>query len=301
MPESLETLRELLSDPFVAKLGSAAIGLLGVVILVMILKRVVSRYVQEATTRYRVRKSVSFFGYFLGALVLLVVFSDRLGQLTVIFGVAGAGIAFALQEVIASIAGWAAISFGGFYEVGDRVEVGGIRGDVIDIGVLRTTIAEVGQWVNGDLYNGRVARVANSFVFKEPVVNYSGDFPFLWDEIVLPIRFGSDLDKTKEMIESVGKEICGEFASDAAEIWKQMTSKYPVELATTEPLVTLTFDENWVSFTLRYPVRFDRRRTTKHELSYLLLKHIESAGDSISLGATGLELFPMKPFSLEGR
>jgi small-conductance mechanosensitive channel len=68
--------------------------------------------------------------------------------------------------------------FGGFYNSGDRVQLGGIKGDVMDIGVLRTTIMETGQWVDGDLYNGRIVLIAASF-FKEPVFNYSGDFPFM--------------------------------------------------------------------------------------------------------------------------
>jgi small-conductance mechanosensitive channel len=80
--------------------------------------------------------------------------------------------------VIASVAGWMAVSFGGFYKVGDRVELGGIKGDVIDIGILRTTIMQIGEWVSSDQYNGRIVRVANSFVFKEPVFNYSAEFPF---------------------------------------------------------------------------------------------------------------------------
>ena len=95
-------------------------------------------------------------------------FSDKLGGFTVAFGVAGAGIAFALQEVIASVAGWVAISVGNFYSPGDRVQVGGIRGDVIDVSILRTTLMEVGEWVAADLYTGRIVRVANSSVFKTP-------------------------------------------------------------------------------------------------------------------------------------
>jgi len=62
----------------------------------------------------------------------------------------------------------------------------------MDIGVLRTTIMETGQWVDGDLYNGRIVLVANSFVFKEPVHNYSGEFPFLWDEIKISVQYGSN-------------------------------------------------------------------------------------------------------------
>lgn len=81
---------------------------------------------------------------------MTIVFNDRSGQLTVIFGVVGAGVAFALQEVIASFAGWVAISLGQFYKTGDRVQLGGIMGDVIDIRLLRTTLMEIGAWVKAE-------------------------------------------------------------------------------------------------------------------------------------------------------
>ena len=138
-----------------------------------------------------------------------IIFQEKLGGLTIAIGVAGAVIAFALQEVIVSVAGWFAITFSHFYKTGDRIQLGGIKGDVIDIGILRTTIMEIGEWVKGDNYNGRVVRVANSFVFKEPVFNYSGDFPFLWDEISVPIKYGSDYSKTRHMQEKIAHQMFG--------------------------------------------------------------------------------------------
>ncbi|NJN78831.1 MAG: mechanosensitive ion channel [Saprospiraceae bacterium] len=131
-------------------------------------------------------------------IAILVVFSNQLTGFTVFLGVAGAGIAFALQEVIASVAGFIVIHSSNFYSIGDRVSVGGIKGDVIDIGILRTSLMEIGDWVDGDLYNGRMTRVANSFIFKEPVFNYSGDFPFLWDEVKVPIKTNSDYQYARE-------------------------------------------------------------------------------------------------------
>lgn len=80
------------------------------------------------------------------------------------------------------------------------MQLSGIKGDEMDVNALRTTLIETGQWVDGDLYNGRIVRIANSFVFKEPVFNYSGDFPFLWDEIKIPVQFGFDYDKLKELL-----------------------------------------------------------------------------------------------------
>jgi small-conductance mechanosensitive channel len=145
--------------------------------------------------------------YVVALIFIAIVYSDQLGGITVVLGVASAGIAFALQEVIISVAGWISIMVGNIFNTGDRIKMGGIKGDVIDLGVLRTTIMEVNEWVDGDLYNGRIVRVANSFVFKEPVFNYSSDFPFLWDEIKIPIKYGSNYSATKEIISKVGQEI----------------------------------------------------------------------------------------------
>ena len=135
-----DVIKKWLFDPTVGKLIVAAIGLLIVFVVVRSLQRGIGHYIQDTDTRYRARKFVTILGYVVGILVVTLVYSKRLAGFTVAFGVAGAGIAFALQEVIASLAGWVALSFGNFYHPGDRVQLGGIKGDVIDIGILRTTL-----------------------------------------------------------------------------------------------------------------------------------------------------------------
>jgi len=95
----------------------------------------------------------------------------------------------------------------------------------MDIGILRTTIMETGQWVDGDLYNGRIVLVANSFVFKEPVYNYSGDFPFLWDEIKIPIQYGSNYEKTGEILLKIGKEVSGDLSEKSKQKWDFLQNK----------------------------------------------------------------------------
>lgn len=192
--------------------------------------------------------------------------------------------------MIASFAGWLAIMFGGFYKTGDRVQVGGIKGDVMDIGVLRTTIMETGQWVDGDLYNGRIVLIANSFVFKEPVFNYSGDFPFLWDEIKIPIQYGSNYDKTKEILEKVGIEIAGDLTQQSKEKWTSMQSKYRLEDAQTEPMVSLIANDNWVEYTLRYVVSYKKRRATKTVLFTNILKQIEATNGEIKFASATFHL-----------
>lgn len=277
-------------DPTVGKAVSLLFGIVVIYLLVRFIQGSINRHVTGTDARYRVKKATHFFGYLLVFGLLGILFSDRLGQLTVAFGVAGAGIAFALQEVIASVAGWVAISFGGFYKPGDRVQVGGIQGDVIDIGVLRTTVMEIGQWVNGDLYDGRIVRVANSFVFKSPVFNYSADFPFLWDEITFPVRYGSDWKYAKEEFRRIAEEIVGKFTSNSKIAWKNVVNKYRVENANIDPTVTITANENWITFTIRYIVDYKQRRTTKDIFFEKILESVESSNKRIIIGSAGFEL-----------
>ncbi|MCB2194184.1 MAG: mechanosensitive ion channel family protein, partial [Deltaproteobacteria bacterium] len=206
------------------------------------------------------------------------------------FGVTGAGNAFALQEVIVSISGWVAMSFGSLYRIGDRIQLGGIKGDVIDIGVLRTTLMECGGWISGDLYNGRIVRVSNSFIFKEPVFNYSADFPFLWDEIIMPVRYGSDYTLARGIFQEVLEEVTGDYASRSKAIWSQMTEKYRIEDLKVDPVVTLITNDNWVEYTLRYVVDYKNRRTTKDMICERVLNRIEGNEGRVKLGSATFEL-----------
>jgi len=285
-----EQLQKWLFDPTVGKLIAAALGVAVIFTITKLLQHSINRYIVETDNRYRARKFVAFFGYVAAAVVIASVFSDRLTGLTVTFGVAGAGVAFALQEVIASIAGWVALSFGGIYRSGDRIQLGGIRGDVIDIGVLRTTVMEVGEWVKGDLYNGRIVRIANSFVFKEPVFNYSADFPFLWDEITLPVRYGSDRNLAREILKRVSEDVVGDYANRSKEAWKQVVSKYLIEDAQVDPMITMTMDENWMEFTVRYIVDFKKRRATKDALFARILDEIDATDNRVRIATAAVEL-----------
>lgn len=293
-----DTLEKILYDPTIQKLVAVFLGIAVIWGILKIVQRGISGRIKNNETLYKTRKFISFIGFLLTALLITVVYSEKLGGLTVAIGVAGAGIAFALQEVIVSIAGWMAIIFGNFYKTGDRVQLGGIVGDVIDIGVLRTTIMETGEWVNGDLYNGRIVLVSNSFVFKEPVFNYSGDFGFLWDELRLPVQFGSDYELTRKILLSVANEVVGEYTKGAQSEWEIMLKKYRIEPAHTAPRATLAVTDSGVDFTLRYTVDFKFRRSTKDKIYTRTLEEIAKVNDKIYLPASTLQVVSMPDLDL---
>ncbi|MFZ1700144.1 MAG: mechanosensitive ion channel domain-containing protein [Pyrinomonadaceae bacterium] len=290
-----ETIMAWLYDPMVGKLVAAIVGIIIIVTVSKIANRSITKYVDTNDSRYRLRKIVTIVSYVIIIFVVSVIFSDRLGGLTVAFGVAGAGIAFALQEVIVSFAGWFAVSFASFYSPGDRVQLGGIRGDVIDVSFLRTTLMEVGEWVDGDLYTGRVVRVANSFVFKEPVFNYSGDFPFLWDEIKIPVRYGGDHQLARKIINDAAIDLVGDYAKNSEAAWLVFSRQFLLEQAVTAPIVTLVANDNWLEFTLRYVVDYKKRRGTKDALFTQIVDEVAKTDGKVEFASATYELVAAPP------
>lgn len=285
-----DLVNKYMSDPVISKLVTLVIGIIIIWVIIKILGNIIPGKIKDNSIRYKTKKTITFTGYILVVLLVLFTYSNKLGGITVAFGIAGAGIAFALQEVIASFAGWLAILFGGFYKTGDRVQLGGIKGDVMDIGLLRTTVMETGQWVDGDLYNGRIVLIANSFVFKEPVFNYSGDFPFLWDEIKVPIQYGSDYDKVNDILLRAGNEIAENLTEVSRKKWEHLQYKYRLEDAQISPMVSLIANDNWVEFTLRYVVTYNKRRSTKTRLFTYILKEIDNTNGAIKMASATFDI-----------
>jgi len=283
-------LKNWISNPTVARFITAFIAVMIVVIIIRLIRRSTTRYIKDSDTRYRARKFITFIGYAIIIIVIAAIFSDKLGGLHVVLGVAGAGIAFSLQEVIVSVAGWFALTFTHFYKTGDRIQLGGIKGDVIDIGVLRTTLMEVGEWVRGDLYNGRVVRVANSFIFKEPLFNYSGEFPFLWDEIFIPIKYGSDFNLAKKIFQNIAIDLVGGYAQLVEKAWKDLVQKFLIEPEKVEPTVTMISNENWMEFTIRYVVDYKKRRSTKDRFFTRILEELEKTEGRVMISGATLSI-----------
>jgi small-conductance mechanosensitive channel len=289
-------INDLLNNPIFTKTASIFFLFVIVYIIVKILQKATFKIAKDNSSKYKFKKLINFVGYLLFVFGILFIFNTKLSGIGTALGVAGAGIAFALQEVIVSVAGYVTVFTSNFYKVGDRVKLGGIKGDVIDIGMLRTTLMEIGDWVNGDLYNGKIVRVANSFVFKEPVYNYSGDFPFLWDEITIPIKTNGDYNYAKQVFTKILEDEVGAFAKTSQVAWDKMIGSYSIENARVTPMVSMVFDENWITFTLRYVVDYKSRRGTKSILFDKILSAVNKSEGKIEVGSAAFEItaFPKK-------
>ena len=181
------------------------------------------------------------------------------------------------------------------------MQLGGIKGDVIDIGVLRTTLMEVGEWVKGDLYTGRVVRIANRFVFKEPVFTFSGDVPFLGDEITLPVKYGTEWKEARKMLTQVADEVVGEYTDGASASWKEITRTFLVEDAMVTPMVSMVANDNWIEFTVRYVTDFKYRRRTKDRLFTRILEEIDASNGRIAIASATFQLVEAPVFDVRMR
>jgi small-conductance mechanosensitive channel len=259
-------LRQALSLSLFAKGLAAVVGILIVHATFHVLEQALPRRFGRADARYKIRKFVVFSGYLTILLFLAILFEDRLGRLSVTLGVVGAGVAVALQDVVRSIAGAFSIGFSKLYGVGDRVQIGDTRGDVIDIGLLRTTLMETGNWVSKDLHNGRIVGLPNNIVLKVAVFNYSQGLRFVWDEIKVPLTASTDCQLAREMLLRVAKEAIGEYLVEAQTSLKVMSEYYQGANPMLEPTVRLVANAGSLEFSVSYVVDYAKRTAMQDQL-----------------------------------
>ena len=296
----MEYFENLINEyPFLWSIMKFLIIILFVFFIINYLRKYLKKKIPNLTVRYKSQKGVEIIGYIVLLIIIIIYFTGTIKDFTVIIGLFTAGLAFTLQELILSIAGSVYIFIVKVYTPGDRIEINGIKGDVIDVDSIYTTMMEIGQWVNSDNYTGRIVKLSNAFVFKGPVYNYSQDFPFIWDEFNLPIRYGSNIDLAKSIIIKTATETLSEYTMNSKAQWNAVVNKYYIEDAQVDPTLAITLTDNWIQFNLRYIVDFKKRRLTKHVLHDKIRKEIEKTNDAVILASTTLEVIKIPDVKID--
>ena len=259
-----------------------------------LLVNLINRIPDDSPHLYTVRKITTYVITITTTFLLIGIWIQRLGDLSVALGILAAGLAFALQEVIGSIAGWITIISGKPFTIGDRIETGGIRGDVVDISVLRTTLMEIGNWLSGDHNTGRIVTVSNAFLFKEPLYNYSVHLNFVWDEVRVPVTYESNWKKAIEIMANAVREhqVYKELLPKAEKQRREVRRKLAVKVTSLEPRTYVKLTDNWVELGLVYPVDTDIRRSFRSEISQQLLTEFETEGIVIASQTISIVQFP---------
>ncbi len=279
----MDSLAGLWASPVVRKVFFSFVAILFAWGGKRFLARLVDRRARgEHKRRFVIRKLV---GYVVDAFLLLFIFiiwaQPILTDLSLTIGIFGAGLAFAFQEIIGSFAGWVTVLTTQPFGIGDRIELGGVKGDVVDIGPLFVKILEIRNWLNYDYPTGRVVSVANSAIFDKPVFNYTYTFPFIWDQIVVPVTYNSNWQLAgKIMREAIEQQPdYQKLRVEAKKALSRARQRFAIEEVTLAPQVFVKLTDNWIELTLLYPVEAVRRPAVHSAVSALILQRFEQAAE----------------------
>jgi small-conductance mechanosensitive channel len=160
---------------------------------------------------------------------------------------------------------------------------------------------ETGNWVSGDLYNGRIVRIPNSTVLKGTVFNYSQGFRFIWDEIKVLFTTTSDCHFAREMLLRVAKDAIGEYLVEAQRSWKEMSDNYRNENPPLEPTAALVVNAGSLEFTVSYVVDYTKRTAMKDQLFTKVVEEVSKSNGRLECQSSGIALMsqPKVPAAIE--
>lgn len=276
---------------------ATALVLVAVWLTARISRRAMDRARLEAAQRFNARRLIRFVLTVVTIVALVLIWQPLGGGLGPALGLATAGIAFAMQEVIGAVAGWFNITFGSIFTIGDRIQIGDVRGDVIDISLLKTRLIEVGasdgsSWVHGAQYTGRVVTVSNKKSFTDPVFNYSAYFEYIWDELVVAIPHHGRWERAAEIME---EEAQNQSASEGArEAMEETRRRFPVPATEVEPLVFAEADKEYMRLYARFVVPIRTTRSVRDGITRRV--HERLAGEGIEVVSTHVVQQAVEPW-----
>lgn len=253
--------------------------------------------------RFWTRQGIQVLTAVLVLIGLISIWFDDPTRLTAAVGMITAGLAFALQRVVTAVAGYVVILRGQIFSVGDRIAMGGVRGDVIGLRFTQTVIMEMGQppgeqgdapsmWVKSRQYTGRIVTVTNAKIFDEPVYNYSRDFPFIWEEMTIPISYDTDRGRAETIIRETAEKFTTNVQNVGEEALHEMEHRYFMAREDLRPHVYWRITDNWVEMTVRFIVEAHGVRGVKDRMSREILARFDEAKIGIASGTYAVVQMP---------
>ena len=242
-------------------------------------------------------------------IALLSIWVADAGRFASIAGLITAGIAVSLQRVLTSFAAYLIVLRGRVYTVGDRITMGGVRGDVVRVGFMQTSVMEMGApppsqngnpdtWINARQYTGRLVSVTNDKIFDNPVYNYTREFPFMWDEMPIPIKYGADYQRAESILLDIARRHTQEYVEKAKPALEKLRERFVLALEIDlEPKVYVRLTDNWIELTLRFTGPVHGIRGIKDAMGRDLIAALAQARLEIASGT--YEIVGIPPIRIE--
>jgi small-conductance mechanosensitive channel len=224
---------------------------------------ILNRRLEDASRRYIATKTLN---YLLGLFLILALLRVWLGGITGLaasIGLISAGVAIALHAPLTNLAGWLFLTVRRPFTVGDRIQIGEHKGDVIDLRLFAFSLVEIGNWVAADQSTGRILHIPNGKVFQETVANFTQGFNFIWDELAVTVTFESNWRKAKELLTEISHRHAAVSSDEAARQVRRAASKYMIRFEYLTPIVWTSVADIGVTLTIRFLTDPRRRRSAE--------------------------------------
>lgn len=291
--------------------GEKLLFTLALIALVIILRYVLKGLLRivrgggATTDRFRFwgHQAIAVFLALFFIVAFISIWAGPRSNLTTLGGLIGVGVAFALQRFIIAIAGYFVILRGKTFSLGDRIIIGGVRGEVIALDFIQTTVLEMGQpppvapqadpamWVMARQYTGRVVTVSNGIIFDEPVCNYTRDFPFIWEEFTLGIGYNDKYQEAERIMLDVARKHSSNLSTSKAAL-DHLQRVYDLQPIALEPRVYYRMTDNWVELAMRFVVPDRGIREVKDAMARDILAAFGEAKIAIASGTYDIVGFP---------
>lgn len=270
-------------SPLVSRIVATVIVIAIAVVVRYVGARFVGTRVADAELQFRARKALTYAATVLVVLALVFIWLPFVDDLATFLGLVSAGLAIALADVFLNLAGWLYILFRRPFRVGDRIEIAGHAGDVVDIRAFRFTLLEIRNWVDADQSTGRVIHVPNEKLFREAMSNFTEGFHYIWHEIPMLVTFESNWRNAEAMMLAALDKVA--IPEDVARRTTEQVSAsrdYRISYGQLTPTAYISTRDSGVLVTGRVLVEARRRRAVEDTVWRSLLDDIE-ADDAVDL------------------
>lgn len=261
------------------KLLVSAIAIIALLVARWLALRGLHKRIEQTDIVYRSGKAITYVTTVAIGLALAWIWIDAFSNLATYLGLASAGIAIALSDVLKNMAGWAYIVVRKPFRVGDRVEIMGTHGDVIDIRVFRFTLAEVGNWIDAEQATGRLIHVPNGVLFTNQLANYTEGFEFIWHEIPILVTFESNWHAAEALVRNVLTTKTPDIESRAGTQVRAIARSYHLKLGVLTPTVYVSVKDSGVLLTARFLVDVRQSRVVEEKVWRGVLDAFAEADD----------------------
>lgn len=280
--------------------GRKLVLTIGLVLLVLAITwigryatRTLARNSGGGRLRFWIRQGISIIAALFLVVGIISIWFDDPTRLTTALGLVTAGLAFALQRVITATAGYFVILRGKTFNVGDRIVMGGVRGDVIALTFMQTKIMEMGQpppvesaepamWVHSRQFTGRIVTVSNDKIFDEPVYNYTYHFPYVWEEMRLPVSYRDDRHKAEQILLEAAQRHAVKQEELSEDQLRALERRYQLPVRNIAPKVYWRITDNWLELAVRFLSPDHGTREIKDAMSREIMTRLDEAGIGIA-------------------